>query len=200
MHSLPSNVLSDLTWSEVAEYLAERRSILVPIGSTEQHGPAGPLGLDTLVALGLSEDAAQQSGALVAPPIWIGDSHHHGAFPGTLWVRAATLIAFVSDVADSLAQSGFTRQIWVNGHKGSNLPALQIALRELYESKWPTAQFAIADPLHLGRDIGERLRREPEHHGGALELSQLMFRYPGKVREALLSSDHADLSAHGGGI
>jgi len=69
--------LSDYTWQEVEDYLKTRRTIIVPVGATEQHGPAGPLGVDTLVAMGLAEDAARETQSLVAPPLWVSDSFHH---------------------------------------------------------------------------------------------------------------------------
>lgn len=191
--------MSDWTWNEIEQYLQEgRRTVLVPIGSTEQHGPAGPLGVDTLVAIGLAEDAAQATGALVAPPIWVGDSFHHSAFPGTLWLRASTLIALITDIGASLAEAGFHRQIWINGHKGSNLPALTIALRELHQYRYPATLFAVVDPLFLGRQAAA-VRQEPEHHAGALELSEVMYRFPGKVRSDRLTDAHSDFAAIGGG-
>src|SRR5437899_2995321 len=89
---LPSVWIQELTWQEVREYLAQDDIAIVPIGSTEQHGPAGTLGTDTFVAIGLAEDAAKKAGVLVAPPIWYGESSHHMALP-TISVRAETLLA-----------------------------------------------------------------------------------------------------------
>jgi len=194
-----ATLLTDLTWQEVESYLASRRSIVVPVGSTEQHGSAGTLGTDTLVAIGLCQDVSARTGVLVAPPIWTGDSSHHAAFPGTIWLRSSTLIALVTDVAASLASAGFTRQVWVNGHKGSNLPALTLALRELHEYRFRQALFAVADPLHLGRAEAQELKTEPEHHGGALELSQVMYLRPDNVRTDRLGHEQADLGALAGG-
>ncbi len=191
--------LSDYTWQEVEDYLKTRRTIIVPVGATEQHGPAGPLGVDTLVAMGLAEDAARETQSLVAPPLWVSDSFHHRAFPGSLWLRSSTFIAVITDIAASLAQSGFTRQIYVNGHKGSNLPALTLALRELREYSYPQALVAVVDPLNLGKDVADVIRQEPEHHGGALELSEVMYRFPGSIRVERLGSEAADLETVGGG-
>jgi len=102
--------------------------------------------------MGLSEDAARATGVLVAPPLWVGNSFHHSKFPGTIWLRSSTMIAVITDIAHSLAVAGFTRQVY-NGHKGSNLPSLSLALRELHEYSHPETLFAIMDSLHLGRDI-----------------------------------------------
>ena len=81
---LPSVWLQELTWEETADYLRVRDTIVIPFGTTEQHGPAGSLGLDTYVALSLAEDAARRAGVLAAPPLWYGDSSHHLGFAGTI--------------------------------------------------------------------------------------------------------------------
>ena len=115
--SRPSVWLHELTWEEVASYLRGRDTIIVPFGTTEQHGPAGPLGLDTYVAIGLAEDAAKRAGVLAAPPVWYGDSSHHLGFPGTISVKTETLMQIVYDIVRSLARHGFKRILLVNGHK-----------------------------------------------------------------------------------
>src|SRR5262245_5017645 len=120
---LPSVWIQDLTWEEVASYLERDKIAIVPIGATEEHGPAGVLGVDSYVAITLAEDAAQRANVLVTPPIWFGDSEHHGGFPGTISIRPETLTLLVRDVARSLARHGFDRIILINGHKGSNLAA-----------------------------------------------------------------------------
>src|SRR3954452_4094582 len=121
---LPSVWMHELTWQEIDSYLQHDDVAIVPIGSTEQHGPAGPLGLDTYVAIGLAEDAARRAGVLVAPPLWYGESTHHMGFSGTLTLQVETMIAVVKDICRSLARHGFRKIILINGHKGSNLPAL----------------------------------------------------------------------------
>ncbi|MBI2820899.1 MAG: creatininase family protein, partial [Acidobacteria bacterium] len=70
--TLRSVWLQELTWEDVRDYLKEKDTIMIPFGTTEQHGPAGPLGLDGYVAIGLAEDAAREAGVLVAPPLWYG--------------------------------------------------------------------------------------------------------------------------------
>jgi creatinine amidohydrolase len=92
---LPSVWINELTWQEIEAYLGQNDIVLVPIGSTEQHGPAGPLGLDTYVAISLAEDAAKAAGVLAAPPLWYGESTHHMGFAGTITLQVETMIAVV---------------------------------------------------------------------------------------------------------
>lgn len=192
--------LQELTWEEVDQHLQSDRVVLVPCGSTEQHGPAGVLGVDTYVATGIVEDVADRMGALCAPPLWFGDSPHHMAFPGTISLRTETLMAVVTDVCRSLASHGFDKIVLVNGHKGSNLPALGSAVRALHESTHPNVVFAVADPLHLARSVAPTIKEVNEHHGGELELSQVAYRYPGLIRMDRLTSEGASFAEIFGGF
>jgi creatinine amidohydrolase len=198
---LPSVWIQDLTWEEVSSYLdGDARIVIVPIGATEQHGPAGVLGVDSYVAITLAEDAAQRNGVLVAPPIWYGDSSHHGAFPGTITVRPDTLMLLLRDVARSLARHGFDRIIFINGHKGSNLPALNSALRVLHDEELPEVLFVVADPLHLARSVSPTIKETNEHHAGELELSHVHYRFPGKIRTDRLTDAGVDFQEVFGGF
>src|SRR5438046_2946499 len=69
----PSVWLHELTWEDVDAYLQTDDIVIWPIGATEQHGPAGPLGVDSFVANALAEDAAKETGVLCVPPLWYGD-------------------------------------------------------------------------------------------------------------------------------
>ena len=190
--SLRSVWLHELTWEDVSEYLRENDIIIVPCGTTEQHGPAGPLGLDTYVAISLAEDAARQAGVLVAPPLWYGDSSHHLAFPGTISLRTETLIQVIGDVVRSLARHGFRKILLLNGHKKANLPALSSAARNLREFELPHVLIAVADPMYFGRGAARRLKAANEHHAGELEISEVYWRYPHLIKAEKLSEAHCD--------
>ncbi len=193
MTTLPSIWLNELTWQEVANYLESRKTILIPVGSTEQHGPAGPLGLDTYVAIALAEDAARQSGCLISPPLWFGDATHHMGFPGTISLQPATLTEVVKDICRSLARHGFKRQVLVNGHKMTNLAPLQAAVRWLREHELRDTIVAIVDPMYLARGIASQIKEAPEHHAGELEVSHLWHKYPHLIRTDRLTKENVDL-------
>jgi creatinine amidohydrolase len=191
---LKSVWLQDLTWEEVAEYLAEKDLILLPIGSTEQHGPAGPLGVDTYAAIAIAEDAAAEAEVLSAPPLWFGDSPHHLDFPGTISLRPETLTALVKDVVHSLARGGFRKFIVLNGHKGTNLAALTVACRTLQQYELPGVHLALTDPLFLSRRAGQ-IKSAPEHHAGELEISHVWYKHPHLIRRERLTGENVDLPA-----
>ena len=191
---LPSVWLQELTWEEVASYLRVRDTIIVPFGTTEQHGPAGPLGLDGYVAIALAEDAAQRAGVLAAPPVWYGDSSHHLGFAGTISLRTETLVQIVYDVVRSLARHGFRRILLVNGHKMTNLPALTSAARNIREFEVPEVRTAVADPMYLARGIAGKIKHAAEHHAGELEMSQVLYKFPHTIRTEKLSDAACDFN------
>ena len=119
------------TWHEVEEYLRTSRGIIVPIGSTEQHGPNGLIGTDHLDAEFVSKGVGDEIGALVAPTLTIGMSQHHMGFAGSVTLRPSTLIAVVGDVVTSLMKHGFERFLFINGH-GGNIATVTAAFDEIY--------------------------------------------------------------------
>jgi creatinine amidohydrolase len=90
--------------------------IIVPVGSTEQHGPHGPLLTDALVPTEVARRAAPRVDALVAPPVNYGLSYPHVGFTGLVHIRIPTFMALIEDLAASLASIGFRRIAFLNGH------------------------------------------------------------------------------------
>ena len=118
--------LDHCTWPEVEARLRRHTGILLPVGSTEQHGPTGLLGTDSLTASAVAERAAARLDTLVAPVLPFGVAEHHMAFPGTLALTPETFVAAMSDTLRSLARHGFRHVLVVNGH-GGNSGALKTA-------------------------------------------------------------------------
>ena len=119
------------TWQEVEAYLQKSRGIVIPVGSTEQHGPNGFIGTDALCPEILARGLSQEDDVMVAPTLSIGMAQHHLGFAGSMTLRPTTLIAVVVDVVNSLARHGFDSIYFLNGH-GGNIATLTAAFSEIY--------------------------------------------------------------------
>ncbi len=124
------------TWPEVENYLKASQGIIIPIGSTEQHGPTGFIGTDALCPELIANAIGERHGVMIAPTIAVGMAQHHLGFAGSVTLRPSTLIAVVQDTVNSLARHGF---FFLNGH-GGNIATLGAAFSEIYaESSLGTA-------------------------------------------------------------
>jgi creatinine amidohydrolase/Fe(II)-dependent formamide hydrolase-like protein len=121
------------SWPEIETYLQSSKAIVIPIGSTEQHGPNGLLGTDALCPEIIGKRAGDEAGILVGPTFNVGQAQHHMSFPGTITLRPSTMIAAMNDWAQSLTRHGFERIYWLNGH-GGNIATITAAFAEMYHS------------------------------------------------------------------
>ena len=119
------------TWPEVEHYLSHCKGVILPLGSTEQHGPTGAIGTDALTAEAVALEVGLRSGVLVAPTQAFGMAEHHLGFAGTISLQPATLLAVLHDVVLSLARHGFERIFVINGH-GGNIATARAAFAQAY--------------------------------------------------------------------
>jgi creatinine amidohydrolase len=173
--------LQNLTWEDIEKQIkVAKGTIIIPVGSTEQHGPHLPVGTDTMVANTLADAAARRANVLVAPPLWFGWSPHHMVLPGTITIRPEILIEITSDVIESLQQHGFDKFIFVNGHRIVNVTWMQIAgeraKREL------GVKVVIFDPAYMSKSIIKEMGWGSVGHAEEIEGSHMWYRYPEKVK------------------
>ena len=112
----PTVFLGEMTSPEVEAFLLEHNTVIVPTGSTEQHGPQGPLLTDALIPTEIAGRIAAQVGALVAPPINYSLSYPHVGFTGLVHIRIPTFMALIEDLCAALSTIGFRRIAFLNGH------------------------------------------------------------------------------------
>ena len=172
--------LERLSWKAVAAYLASDSRIILPVGSTEQHGRFAPLGTDTYVATAVAEGAAQATGVLVAPPLWFGWSPHHLVKPGTISIRAEILVEVLSDAIGSLAEHGFKNFVVVNGHRIVNIPWMQIAAERVQRTLG--VKVVLFDPAYMSKEVAGTLGFGPIGHGEEIEISHMCHCHPDLVR------------------
>jgi creatinine amidohydrolase len=117
------------TWPEIEAYLKRSDGVILPTGSTEQHGPIGLIGTDTLCASAIAEEAAELAGALVVPSLGYTPAPFNMSFPGTLSVSSETFFQMASEIVDGLIHHGFRHIYVLNGH-GANVEPMARALAD----------------------------------------------------------------------
>src|SRR5690349_23556271 len=117
----PTVFLGEMTNPEVEDFLKKYHTVIIPVGSTEQHGPHGPLLTDVIVPNEVARRAAPQVDAVVAPVINYGLSYPHKGFTGVVYLRIPTFMSLIEDVAVGLADIGFRRIVFLNGHYDNTL-------------------------------------------------------------------------------
>lgn len=175
--------LHEMTWKEVEDYLRQDGRVMIPLGSTEQHGKHAPIGTDSLLAIALAEDASERTGVIIAPPIWYGWSPHHMVAPGTISVRAEVLIELLYDVIQSLSSHGFRSFVLINGHRLANLPWIQIAAERAQRNLG--IRTYIFDPLYMSLDLRREIDFGPFGHGDDMETSHMLYKFPKLVKMEL---------------
>lgn len=186
--------LSERTWPEASAL--DTRLAVLPVGSTEQHGPHAPLGTDHLSAAAVARAGADayDGEVVVAPTIPVGVSEEHRAFAGTLWVREEAFRAYVRDLLESLVTGGWDRVVVVNGHGGNVGPLREVTARVTRDQDRnadrnrerdrnarviPFTWFDAVDAPGMG-------------HAGPVETSLLRHTHPDLVREDRLEEAAAD--------
>lgn len=123
--------LYTLRWPQVAA-LPRTTPVVFPVAALEQHGHHMPVFTDSLLLGEVMRRVQQelQGRCLFAPLQWLGNSHHHLDFPGTLSASPRVYLDLLIDLAENFLRHGFTRVVFVNGHGGNSVP-LQQATFEL---------------------------------------------------------------------
>jgi len=170
-------VLQEISWLDVQNYLKTCDMVIIPLGSTEQHGPHLPLGTDFFEALELSKMVSQKTGVLVAPILIIGYSEYHSGFPGTFSLKPETMVQVLNENIDMLIKYGFRRFMFLNYHGGNSLIEDTVIQRINRTTKAVAVAVGIESPLQ---------KEEPndtfDWHAGKHETSMMLYLKPELVR------------------
>jgi mycofactocin system creatininase family protein len=157
--------LGTATWPETA---GDRRVLVVPVGSLEQHGPHLPLDTDTQVAVALTRGVSRlRDDIVVAPAVPYGASGEHDDFPGTVSVGRDALALYLLELVRSAAAT-YQRILFVNGHGGNGEPLGRITEQSHHEGR----DARCWSPRVKGGDL----------HAGRVETSLLLALNPQTVR------------------
>jgi creatinine amidohydrolase len=170
--------LSNMTWPEAEERLREAEAVIVPIGSTEQHGLHLGVGSDWIQAWEIARRVGERTGVPVLPVMPYGVSGHHKEFPGTITLTPDTLQMVVYDVLESLDRYGVERVVFMNGH-GGNVGALTGAINEAREDFGMLCAICHWWDILADKDLWGH---PPEEHAGYAETAFTLASRPEAVR------------------
>jgi len=112
-------LIEEMTPQEITDALKEVDTVVVPIGSIEQHGPHLPVGTDTLIPITVAKRVAKRAKVLVAPPVYYGNSLSMADMKGVFTVTPDTLASLLLDLCRSFSRQGFKKIVFINGHGGN---------------------------------------------------------------------------------
>ena len=186
MANKQSYLWSELTREGVASWVDKGAVVIVPIGSTEQHGRHLPVSTDCRTVDAVSRRLAESLTdvpILVAPLLPIGVSPHHMMYgPGTISLGVNTVVRMVGDICESLIAQGFERILFLSGH-GGNRNTLQAAANEIKHRR--RRQIEALCWWDLCPEIWDQVREGPDvtiSHSGEIETSAMMAVAPETVR------------------
>ncbi|MDA8025186.1 MAG: mycofactocin biosynthesis peptidyl-dipeptidase MftE [Actinomycetota bacterium] len=178
-------LLTSMTYPEV-EAVEKSSVLIIPIGSTEQHGPHLPVLTDSIITNALAEVLAQRrpDRSILAPPITVGASHEHLHFPGTLSIGNEVLTAMVVELGRTASR--FAGTLFITAH-GGNVIAIAKAIEILRGEKqrvnawWPTQEVLREAALRWTGPDQARGLEHPDLHAGRTETSAMMALAPDMV-------------------
>lgn len=204
----PKRFLPYLSWTEIAALPDKADTVIVlPCGSTEQHGPHLPCAVDTVICAGVVGHALARLPdsvpAYALPPITYGKSEEHLHFPGTVTLSGETLLATINEIGESVYRAGFRKLLFVNGH-GGQPQVLEMAARELrlrHGDFIVIPQHTWRLPHVAGRYMAEKEKKLAMHAGHAetaimlalapdtVHMERAVTNYPPEFPSKLLSPD-----------
>jgi creatinine amidohydrolase len=180
-------ILEEMTTDEVEIALATCRSVIIPFGVMEAHGPHLPLSTDTIQAYDAAKRAAELTRVFVAPPVPYGYCRSLAGHPGTISVSAETMRRLTADILRSMYAQGFRNFILYSGHASS----LQMAALEegadgiLTECAEANVAIVLEYDVLLKR-AGKLIETPGDMHAGEIETSRIMAARPELVRSETL--------------
>jgi len=180
--------IDEMTRVEFMEIMDKIEIVIIPVGSTEQHGPHLPMRHDAASALFLARRSAERlyPKVVVTPPVSIGISPHHMNWPGSLTLSPWTFINVIFDICNSLRRHDIEKVLILNGH-GGNRPGIRLAgfrIRDELGMKVSALSYwELLEPSFV-EDIVEE-KRYPGH-AGEFETSTAYIIHPELMREDLI--------------
>jgi creatinine amidohydrolase len=177
--------LFEMTRPEIEELLKHTKTVVIPVGSTEQHGTHLPMGSDSLQGTDMAKRLIKKfadNGVTItaAPTMPFGISQAHMKFPGTITISSRTLMTVLTEIVDSLYVHGFRQFVLLLSH-GGNLATLRLLANDLALA-YPDIKVIVPDWIPINSaaypEILKSDRPTDEHHSGEGETARMLAYTP----------------------
>ena len=172
-------VLQEMTWPEVRDYLKASDMVIIPLGSTEQHGPHLPLGTDFYQAFEMCKRISSETRVIVAPVLLSGYSVYHSGFQGSLSLKPETMEQVLYETVEILIKYGFRRFMFFNYHGGNRLAETGVIHRINQQTTARATAIGIGAPFQESGESAAPL----DYHAGVGETSNMLYLKPDLVRK-----------------
>jgi creatinine amidohydrolase len=169
-------ILEEMSMKEFEQKIKKHKTVIIPVGSLEAHGPHLPLGTDTIEVYEIAKQVARSTAVFVAPPLWYGVCRSTSKHPGTVGIRPDTLRQCIKDVVKSLYANGLRKFAIISGHASSlHLSALQEAGEALLEEMGSRVTIAVISAYDMAREAAAGVcETDDDSHAGEIETSLML--------------------------
>ena len=175
--------IPEITMDEFSQGLKQSKTVLIPFGSTEEHGSHLPLDTDTLHAIEVGKKLAERRPVFVAAPIHYGVCRSSSDHPGTLSISTETLKALTTDIVAALYDQGLRNVILLSGHAGGTHMAALTDAGEVLLKRYADLRIAVLTEYMLAAREGRHLiETEGDSHAGEIETSRILHTHPHLVK------------------
>jgi creatinine amidohydrolase len=178
----------DLTMAEFAQWRGRQRTVILPLGALEEHGPHLPLGTDAFHAIELARRTAALRPVLVAPPVYYGVCRSTSQHPGTVTISGDTLRALLKDLGREFYRQGLRNLVFLTGHAGGTHMAAIVEAGEALLAELPQVQVAVVNLLEVLREVltaqPHLVQTKGDAHAGEIETALMLAVHPHLVKGA----------------
>ena len=177
-------ILEEISMKEFEKKAKKIKTVIIPVGSLEAHGPHLPLGTDTIEVYEITKKVSQSVDVFVAPPLFYGVCRSTSKHPGTVGITGNTIRNLIKDIVKSLYANSLKRFIIISGHASAlHLSALQEAGEALLEELPGDVNIAVVSAYALAQEAaGEICETEDDSHAGEIETSLVLYLKPHLVK------------------